>query len=188
MSVALQTGMNEALKTPVQKIMTSPVVTVPRTLSVKEAVRVFLEKRFTGVPVVDEKGRGVGVLTLRDVARYAEWHLESEEAAEDAEDAEIARELGRRKNLERSESRARGMHVDRMGRARVERIMTPRIATVKPESTLEDVVRTFAELGVHRVFVGGKDGSIVGVVSTVDAVMALSAKKSDGRRKAVTKR
>jgi CBS domain-containing protein len=188
MSIALSTRMNEKLKTPVSRIITSPVVSVPRTLSVKEAVRVLLERRFTGVPVVDEKGRGVGVLTLRDVARYAEWHLESEEAAEDAQDAEIARELSRRNNLERSESRARGMHVDRMARARVEQIMTPRIATVKPDSTLGDVVRTFAELGVHRVFVGGKEGSIVGVVSTVDAVMTLSAGKTDGRRRTAKKR
>jgi CBS domain-containing protein len=173
--------MKESLKTPASRVMSTPVVTIPRGLPVKQAARMLLEKRLSGAPVVDGEGRGVGVLTLRDIVRYAEWHLECEEAAEDQRDLEIARELDRRVRLEPGQARGRGMRVDRMDRASVDQIMTPRLAFVRGDAPLRDVIRTFGELGVHRVFVCGKTESIVGVISTIDVVRALAGAKRRAR-------
>lgn len=180
--------MNEALKAPASRVMSSPVVTIPRNLSVKQAVGILLEKRLSGAPVVDDAGRGVGVLTLRDIARYAEWHLECEEAAEDERDLAIARELDRRVHLEPRQARGRGMKVDRMDRASVEQIMTPRLAFVRADAPIRDVIRTFGDLGVHRVFVCNRDESIVGVISTSDVVRHLAGGGIRRRRRRTSRK
>lgn len=177
--------MTNPLSVKAADIMSSPAISLGRTTPIREALRLFLERKFTGCPVIDENGQGIGVLTLRDIARYAEWHLESEDAAEDQRDAELARELDRRKGLERGETRSLGMHVDPMRRANVEQIMTPRMAFVRKDSTVEDIIRTMDELEVHRVFVADAKGKLLGVVSTVDIVQTFygAAKKPAARAK-----
>lgn len=179
--------MKEALKIPASRVMSSPAVSIPRGLPVKQAVRILLEKRLSGAPVVDESGRGIGVLTLRDIARYAKWHLECEDAAEDERDLQIARELDRRVRLEPRQARRRGMKVDRMDRASVEQIMTPRLAFVPEDAPIRDVIRTFGELGVHRVFVCGRDESLIGVVSTIDVVRHLAGPEVRRRSRRATR-
>jgi CBS domain-containing protein len=170
-----------ALKIRAIDAMSGPVVTVKTTTTVKEAVRLLIDRGFSGVPVVDEREAPVGVLSLRDVARYSEWHLESEEAAEDQRDAEIAAELDRKKNLERAESTGLGMHIDSMTRATVGQIMTPRITTVDEEATLDDVISTLDRLKIHRIFVADSRNRLIGVVSTVDVMRALVAVAGGGK-------
>jgi CBS domain-containing protein len=50
----------------VRDIMTTPVVTVPSTMTVKELAALFRDKRLGGVPVVDED-RLVGIVTEGDL-------------------------------------------------------------------------------------------------------------------------
>ena len=51
----------------VREIMTRDVITVPATMPVKEVAALLSDKRITGVPVVDEGGNVVGVLSEYDV-------------------------------------------------------------------------------------------------------------------------
>jgi CBS domain-containing protein len=50
----------------VRDIMTTPVVTVPSTMTVKELAALFRDKRIGGVPVVDDD-RLVGIVTEGDL-------------------------------------------------------------------------------------------------------------------------
>ena len=47
-------------------VMTSPVVTVTPATSVKEVARLFLECQISAVPVVDEQGTIVGIVSEGD--------------------------------------------------------------------------------------------------------------------------
>jgi CBS domain-containing protein len=49
--------------------MTRHVITVERETSVIEAVRLMLEHRFNSLPVVDDTGAPIGMLTEVDVFR-----------------------------------------------------------------------------------------------------------------------
>jgi CBS domain-containing protein len=45
----------------VRDVMVSPVITVSPHASVKEVAKIFLERHISAVPVVDEKGKLVGI-------------------------------------------------------------------------------------------------------------------------------
>ena len=58
----------------VREAMTSPVVTIPRTATVRQAVRVLHEHGVTALPVVDEPGRLVGIVSEMDLLKGAFEH------------------------------------------------------------------------------------------------------------------
>lgn len=53
----------------VREAMTSPVVTIPRTATVRQAVRVLHEHDITALPVVDDSGRLAGIVSEMDLLR-----------------------------------------------------------------------------------------------------------------------
>jgi CBS domain-containing protein len=60
-------------------VMTKPVVCVSLTTSTEELSRLLIEKNISGVPVIDESGKLIGVVSKTDVL---ETHLLPEEYQE----------------------------------------------------------------------------------------------------------
>jgi acetoin utilization protein AcuB len=56
-------------KIKIRDLMKKPVHTVPPNFTIEEAAAILLEKRISGLPVVDEDGRLVGVITRSDIFR-----------------------------------------------------------------------------------------------------------------------
>lgn len=56
-------------KTKIRDIMTRDPITVPVDHTVEEAAQVLLKNKISGAPVVDHKGRVVGIITRDDVFR-----------------------------------------------------------------------------------------------------------------------
>ena len=52
-------------------IMTSPVVSAELDATVIQAAQIMLQKRISGLPVVDKDGRLVGIVTEGDFLRRA---------------------------------------------------------------------------------------------------------------------
>jgi len=59
----------------VDKIMTRHPTTIDQDASIGEAAKVMLESKFSGLPVVDQEGRLVGIITESDIFRLVatEW-------------------------------------------------------------------------------------------------------------------
>jgi CBS-domain-containing membrane protein len=55
------------MEIPAREIMTRDVITVPATMPVKEIAQVLAERRITGLPVVDDEGRVVGIISELDI-------------------------------------------------------------------------------------------------------------------------
>jgi CBS domain-containing protein len=53
-------------------VMVSPVVTVKPSATVKDVAKLFLERRISAVPVVDEQGKLVGIVSEGDLVHRAE--------------------------------------------------------------------------------------------------------------------
>jgi acetoin utilization protein AcuB len=69
--------MNDLLaKLKIYEIMTQRPVTIPENASIGEAARIMLDKKFSGLPVVDDAGRLVGIITESDIFRFvaSEWN------------------------------------------------------------------------------------------------------------------
>jgi acetoin utilization protein AcuB len=59
----------------ISEIMTRNPATIQQTASIGEAARIMLEKKFSGLPVVDEENHLVGIITESDIFRLvvSEW-------------------------------------------------------------------------------------------------------------------
>jgi len=68
--------MNDLLaKLKILEIMSPDPVTIQQNASIGEAARMMLDKKFSGLPVVDEAGHLVGIITESDIFRLvaSEW-------------------------------------------------------------------------------------------------------------------
>jgi CBS domain-containing protein len=70
----------------VERIMTPDPVTIHPQQTVGEAARTMLENRISGLPVVDEDGRLIGIITESDIFSMVVLHEWSEEYAADREE------------------------------------------------------------------------------------------------------
>jgi acetoin utilization protein AcuB len=56
-------------KIKVKEIMTKDPITVPPYYTIEETSRILLEKKISGVPVVDDEGKVIGIITRDDLLR-----------------------------------------------------------------------------------------------------------------------
>ena len=70
-----------ALDSPVSSIMTSQVFTAPPDTHVDELMAVMTERRFRHIPVTDEDGVLIGIVSIGDVVKTRLGELETEKAA-----------------------------------------------------------------------------------------------------------
>ena len=140
-------------------IMTRDIVTVGPETPLADAIRLMLEHRVSGLPVVDGAGRLVGLLTEGDLLHRAETGTD-------------AVRLGWLQAL-LARGRMAEQYVHTHGR-RVRDAMTRDVLTVGEASPLDDVVRIMETRHVRRVPVV-EDGRLVGIVSRSDLVRALGA-------------
>lgn len=137
----------------VREAMSSPVVTVPRTATVRQAVRVLYEHNVTAAPVVGEDGRMVGIVSEMDLLR-GEFEADP-----------------------RASLRPVAPPHDLPPRA-VHEVMTAQVRTVRETSDVAELAEMMMRTGIKSVPVL-RDEEIVGMVSRRDLMAVLA--HSDGR-------
>ncbi len=148
-------------------IMLTDVVTVSYAAPLSEVERLLVENRISGMPVVDEAGHVVGVVSVRDlIERYAEdpdsrprrergyYHLSLEDLAdEDFESFDLPAEAE-----ETAES-----------------LMSAEICSVDADASVAEVAARMVEQRIHRVLVQEKK-LFVGIITTLDVLAAVAAR------------
>ncbi len=135
-------------------VMTTAVVTVRPDTPVKEIARLLLTHHISGVPVVSEDGKLVGIVTEADL-------LYKERPA--VEEGGILRLL-RRGQLAEAERKAEGQAA--------RDVMTSPVVTVEEDTPLREVAALMARRQINRVPVVRGD-QVVGIVSRADVLRAL---------------
>jgi CBS domain-containing protein len=140
-------------------VMTLNVVSVQPQAAVMQAVRIMLQRKISGLPVVDDVGRLVGILTEGDLLRRVETGTQKQ----------------RPRWLEflLGPGRLATEYVQTHGR-RVEEVMTHDPVTVTEETSLEDVVRTMEKHRIKRVPVM-RGERLVGLISRANLLHALAS-------------
>ena len=143
----------------VQDIMTRKVISVKADDAVLLAARLMLQNRISGLPVLDEPGNLVGMVTEGDFLRRGE----------------IGTQRHRPKWLEFliGPGRLASEYVRACGR-KVGEIMTPGPYTITEEATLETVVELMEKHRIKRLPVV-RDGRVVGIVSRANLLRALAS-------------
>ncbi len=144
-------------------LMTRPVKRLTASTPLRDAAAFFVRHGISGAPVVDARGRWLGVFTQRDLARHVQERMVVTRGERTLESREPA--LGET-----------GDPAPDFGRTPVRALMTRGLYTVFPDATLGEVMRALVSFSVHRIFViDEKDGELLGVITTLDVLRALSA-------------
>jgi CBS domain-containing protein len=125
--------------------------------SAGEAMRLFTEKGITAAPVIDESGRPVGVISRTDL-------LIHQCVQDKLRDGEYFRE-GSIESGDNVPKPATPMTVQEM--------MTPAVFSVSEDTPVSRVVSDMVALRVHRLFVVAEDGTLVGIITTMDVLKHL---------------
>lgn len=132
----------------VREAMTSPVVTIPRTATVRQAIRVLHEHDITALPVVDEAGRLAGIVSEMDLLRGVFERDPRAFARPVATPANPAPRL-------------------------VEEVMTREVETARPGTDVAALADTMMRTRIKSVPVLAETG-IVGIVSRRDLIAVLA--------------
>lgn len=144
-------------------IMTSPVVTVGPYTNVGDIAKLLMKRRISAVPVVDDAGSLLGIVSEGDLMRRVgqaeegvrSWWLRlvSDPAAE-------ARD-----------------YVKQHGRFAHE-VMSGQVVTVSEDAAVQEIAQILEKRGIKRVPVV-RDGKVVGIVSRANLLQGLAAANLD---------
>ncbi len=151
-------------RVPVSAIMTSDVICVQQDLSVEALTTLFLERGFSGAPVVDANGRPIGLVSKTDLVRerHDDDGLEEQELLCVREGGGVEYELGP------------GFHAVAIARATVADIMMPIVFALPENATVARATALMVFKGVHRIPVVSSGGQVVGVLSSLDILRWLA--------------
>src|SRR5262249_52516891 len=142
----------------VKDVMTSQVISVEPDTTILPAIRIMLQRRISGLPVIDGNGRLVGMVTEGDFLRRAETGTERRRPRW----LEFLIGPGR---LADEYRRAHGR--------KISEIMTTDPITATEEASLTEVVALMEKRQIKRVPVVRGD-KVVGIVSRANLVHALA--------------
>jgi CBS domain-containing protein len=141
-------------------VMVSPVVTVGKIATVRDVAKLLLEKRISAVPVVDNVGKVIGIVTESDLMHRAEAGTErpySWWVHFLAGDATMAADYVK-------------SHA-----TKIEDVMTIDVVTATPETPLHEIATLFEERQIKRVPIVNKDGDLVGIVSRANLIQVVAS-------------
>ena len=141
----------------IRDVMTQEVVTVPAGASVLQAGELMSRYEISGLPVVDDEGHLVGIVTERDFLR-------PEKTSGDRPRPRWFEVLAGRSMPPAAP--------DRFRERRVAEVMTPSPITVGENTPLDEVVRLIELQDIKRLPVMRSD-QLVGVISRGDLLRAL---------------
>jgi CBS domain-containing protein len=140
-------------------VMVSPVITVSPRASVKEVAKTFLDRHISAVPVVDDNGKLVGIISEGDLLHRAEAGTERQRpwwlrafVGLDALAAEYTK-----------------AHTRKVADA-----MTREVITASPETPLHEIAALLEKNSIKRVPIV-ENGQLVGLVSRANLIQAVAS-------------
>jgi CBS domain-containing protein len=151
-------------------IMTHDVVSVKSDATVREVARLLINKSISAVPVVDNSGRAIGVVSEGDIANVSEldrgeraqWWLAQLAEGEPLNEIFLAAVNG--------------------GDRRISGLMTQPVVSVCENATVDEIARAMESHNIKRVVVTTETGEMSGIVTRADIIRAVAAGHEAARR------
>jgi len=135
-------------------IMTRDVITASPDTPVDEIARILIRNRISGMPVVDEMNRVLGVVSESDII-FREIHREPH----------LLERLGEIILPEERRGEKAG--------EKASDIMTSPAITALEETAIKDLIQVITEKKIKRIIIVDREGRLAGIVSRIDIVKAL---------------
>jgi len=155
-------------------VMSKDIMTVGPDMTVRDLAAFLSDNEITGAPVMDDKGRLLGMVSLFDIAqgegeegRLVPDNSDPEASVHGWEDEATQEEMG-------------GLHVE-TGQTAVREIMTPTTYVVAHDTPVSRLARTMIAGRVHRLLVV-RNRRVVGIVTSLDLLKLLTGAGKPGAR------
>jgi len=149
----------------VRDIMITPVITVKPDTTVRELADILAQNKISGVPVVDDQDRVLGMVSEADViVQDADLHFPYY--------IQFLEGVIYLQSVHKFEERFR-----KAFGSKVSEIMTEDVISVSPDHTVREVATLMADRDVNRVPVT-EDGRLLGIVTRGDIVRAIAQQKA----------
>jgi CBS domain-containing protein len=135
-------------------LMSPNPISINADAPIDEATALLADRGFGAAPVIDEAGRPVGVISRADILIHERERLHRLRPSTDV-------------------AGAHGFAVEEIDPTLVSDVMTPAVFSVAPDTPADQVVAQMRELRVHQLYVVDGDGSLIGVISSLDIVRHL---------------
>ncbi len=141
-------------------IMTKDVITVTPDTDITQAAKLLLDNHFNGLPVIDDRGRLIGIICQDDlIVQQKRLPLPSLFTFFDG-----LIPLTSYKSLEKE--------VDKIIASKVSQAMTPDPLTIDPDASLEDIATLMVNNNIHTLPVL-EGGRLVGIIGKEDVLRTL---------------
>ena len=153
-------------------VMVTKVLTVGPQVSVREVAKILLSNRISALPVVDEQGELIGIISEGDLARRVKldtnyrrsWWLEMFSGKS-------------KQDLAKEYLKSRG--------CKVRDVMTKKVITAKPTATLRDIAALLEKSRIKRVPIVDK-GKVIGIVSRANLIQALASLGEESKQSTIS--
>jgi CBS domain-containing protein len=155
-------------------VMTMDVLAVSQDMTLEEVARFLVEHEISGAPVVDPRGRLLGVVSLADLVRAGSEEERAGGVARhsDARRAPEALTLDLLEEPEPPEEQVEELSDEELAEEeprRVADVMSTRVLSVDGATPITEVARMMVQARFHRVLITD-NGKLVGLVSSMDLV------------------
>ena len=141
-------------------VMVSPVITVGENETVHEVAKLLIENRISAVPVVDDTGEVVGIVTEADLM------YRPEAGTEHPSSWWLSLLVGDR-TLAADYVKSRAVNV--------RDVMTCDVKTAAPETPLYEIADLFEQNHIRRVPILNESRDLVGIVSRANIIQAVAS-------------
>ncbi len=146
-----------SMRIAVRDVMTTQVVTVKQNADLHEAARLLSENRISGMPVVDDANRVIGVISEADILILA--GMKKEHTFKDILRNILGEPVPSRKSGDK-----------------VRDVMSFPPLTSKADDDVREVALIFDERRIKRLPVVDDEGKLLGIISRADIVRAIGKK------------
>jgi CBS domain-containing protein len=148
-------------------VMQRDMVTVAPDDTLRDALALMTENHVTGLPVMDDKSRCIGLITASDILGFEEEH--AEDASELGMLQHFNADLGKWESVPIS-----AFGLEEFGDVRVEEVMTRELISVGRDTPIKEVAQKMLAADVHRVLVMDERYRLFGIISSFDFVRVVA--------------
>lgn len=153
-------------KTVADVMSRDPILVGPQT-PIKEAIKILAEQRISGLPVVDESGKLVGVISETDLL----WQETGVEPPVYIMFLDSVIYLENPARHDQELHKALGQTVGE--------VMSTDAVTVKPDQPLRKAAKLMQEKSIRRLAVTDDAGKVIGILTPGDIVRAMAVELND---------
>ncbi|MDP5337028.1 MAG: CBS domain-containing protein [Nodularia sp. (in: cyanobacteria)] len=147
----------------VTDVMTRDPIVLRTETPLKEAIQILAEKRISGIPVVDDVGKLVGIISETDLM----WQETGVTPPAYIMFLDSVIYLQNPATYERELHKALGQTVGE--------VMSKNPITISPEKTVKEAAQLMHDRSIHRLPVIDSESQVVGILTRGDIVRAMAA-------------